>query len=222
MTGRLVLTRHGQSIGNVARRLDTRPPGSELTPLGLDQARRFADSGLHRPVLLAHSVATRAQQTAAVIGDRLALSARVLTDIHEVQVGDLEGRDDEDALAEFGAIYRGWQRGDLDRVMPGGESGRQVLDRYLPVIAGLRGSYLDDDDFTGDIVVVSHGAAIRLVAAALAGVAGEFAIEHQLANTESVVLAPGPGGRWSCLRWGALSAPFDVAAPPVADAHPMG
>ena len=222
MTGRLVLTRHGQSVGNVEHRLDTRPPGSELTPLGLDQARTFAGSDLHRPVLVAHSIATRAVQTATVIGDRLQLSARVLTDIHEVQVGALEGRSDEDAIAEFTAIYRGWQRGDLDRAMPGGETGRQVLDRYLPVIADLRGRYLDDEDFTGDIVVVSHGAAIRLVAAALAEVAGEFAIEHQLANTESVVLAPAGDGGWTCVRWGLLTPPFDVAVPPVADAHPMG
>lgn len=106
--------------------------------------------------------------------------------------------------------------------MPGGESGRQVLDRYLPVIADLRGRYLDDDDFTGDIVVVSHGAAIRLVAAALTEVAAEFAIENQLANTESVVLAPADDGRWGCVRWGALTPPFDAVTPAVADAHPMG
>ena len=30
MSGRLVLLRHGQSYGNVERRLDTRPPGAAL------------------------------------------------------------------------------------------------------------------------------------------------------------------------------------------------
>ena len=39
MTGRLVLVRHGQSHGNVDRRLDTRPPGAALTDLGHEQAR---------------------------------------------------------------------------------------------------------------------------------------------------------------------------------------
>ncbi len=42
VSGRLVLVRHGQSHGNVDRRLDTRPPGAELTDLGRDQARAFA------------------------------------------------------------------------------------------------------------------------------------------------------------------------------------
>ena len=59
MSGRLVLLRHGQSHGNVERRLDTRPPGAALTPLGRDQARAFAQ-GLAQPALLAHSVAVRA------------------------------------------------------------------------------------------------------------------------------------------------------------------
>ena len=45
--------------------------------------------------------------------------------------------------------------------------------------------YLDDDAWHGDIVVVSHGAAIRLVSAVLAGVDGSFALDHHLANAES-------------------------------------
>ncbi|PRC42995.1 histidine phosphatase family protein, partial [Mycobacterium sp. ITM-2017-0098] len=64
MSGRLVLVRHGQTHGNVERRLDTRPPGAELTDLGRDQAKTFARGLFRPPALLAHSVATRAIQTA--------------------------------------------------------------------------------------------------------------------------------------------------------------
>jgi probable phosphoglycerate mutase len=78
--------------------------------------------------------------------------------------------------------------------------------------------------------VVSHGAAIRLVAAALGGVDGGFAIDHHLANTESVVLAPVTDGRWSCLQWGKARPPFDPEPSAVtvrdggssASADPMG
>ncbi|MDD4867921.1 MAG: phosphoglycerate mutase family protein, partial [Mycobacterium sp.] len=171
MSGRLVLLRHGQSYGNVERRLDTRPPGAGLTPSGRDQARAFA-RGFGRPSLLAHSVAVRASQTAAVIGAEVEVAATEVVGIHEVQVGILEGRSDDDAVAEFNAIYERWHLGELDVVLPGGETGYDVLDRYIPVLTELRMRYLDDGDWNGDIVVVSHGAAIRLVAAALAGVDG--------------------------------------------------
>lgn len=228
MSGRLVLVRHGQSHSNVERRLDTRPPGRALTDLGRDQARTFGRALTHRPAMLAHSVALRADQTAAEIAGETGLDRLECEGIHEVQVGDLEDRNDDAAIAEFNAIYQRWHEGDLDVPLPGGESASEVLDRYLPVVNDLRLRYLDDDAWHGDIVVVSHGAAIRLVSAVLAGVDGTFALDHHLANTESVVLSPITDGRWSCVQWGQLTPPFypEPDVTPVRDAlesaDPMG
>jgi broad specificity phosphatase PhoE len=207
MSSRLILLRHGQTFANVERRLDTRPPGAPLTALGRDQARAFAHNA-ERPAMLAHSVATRAVETAAVIGAELDLATHEIVGIHEVQVGELENRSDDEAIAEFNAIYERWQRRELDVALPGGETANEVLDRYVPPLTELRMRFLDDDEFDGDIVVVSHGAAIRLASAVLAGVDGNFALDNHLGNAESVVLAPITDGRWSCLRWGALTPPF--------------
>ncbi len=217
MSGRLVLMRHGQSVGNVDRRLDTRPPGTELTALGREQARAFARHLPRRPGLLVHSVATRAAKTAAEIGAELQMPTREAAGIHEVQVGELEDRGDDEAITAFNAVYERWLLGARDVALPGGETGEQVLDRYVPVLTDLRLRYLDDHDWVGDIVVVSHGAAIRLAAAVLAGVDGSFVADHHLANAESVVLAPVTDGRWSCTHWGALTPPFY----PVPDAAPV-
>jgi probable phosphoglycerate mutase len=217
VTGRLVLVRHGQSHGNVDRRLDTRPPGAALTDLGRDQARTFARELPHPPGLITHSIAVRAAQTAAEISAALGLDALEFEGIHEVQVGDLEDRNDDDAIAAFETVYQRWHEGDLDVPMPGGETGNAVLDRYVPVLTQLRMRYLDDHAWHGDIVVVSHGAAIRLVSAVLAGVDGSFALDHHLANAESVVLAPITDGRWSCVQWAALTPPFY----PEPDVHPV-
>jgi len=217
MSGRLVLVRHGQSHGNVERRLDTRPPGAHLTDLGREQARLFARDWPHRIAMVAHSVAVRAVQTAAEIGGERGLPAHEFEGIHEVQVGALEDRNDEEAIAEFNAVYQRWHEGDLDLRLPAGESARQVLDRYLPVVTQLRVRYLDDAAWDGDIVVVSHGAAIRLAAATLAGVESGFVLDHHLANGECVVLAPITDGRWSCVQWGAQTPPFY----PGHDVHPV-
>jgi broad specificity phosphatase PhoE len=229
VSGRLILVRHGQSFGNVERRLDTLPPGAALTPLGRDQARGFAQSAHSRPAILAHSVAIRASETAAVIGTELDVLAQEIAGIHEVQVGELENRNDDEAIAEFNAVYKRWHLGELDVPLPGGETANEVLDRYVPVLTDLRMRYLDDDGWDGDIVVVSHGAAIRLASAVLAGVDGSFVLDNTLDNAESVVLAPITDGRWSCLRWGTLVPPFypEPGATPVQDAvssstDPMG
>ena len=228
MTGRLILVRHGQSHANVQRRLDTRPPGAELTDLGVQQAQTFARSRTHPPGLLLHSVARRAAQTAGAIGAELIVAPVEVDGVHEVQAGELEDRDDDAAIAEFNTVYQRWHEGDLQAAMPGGESGREVLDRYLPVITELRLRYLDDRDWSQDIVVVSHGAAIRLAAATLAGVDGSFVLDHHLANTEAVTLAPITDGRWSCVQWGSRTPPFypEPDVRPVQDAlqaaDPMG
>ena len=224
MSGRLILVRHGQSHGNVDKRLDTRPPGAELTPLGREQARVFARGSEQPPGLLAHSNATRARQTAAEISTTLNMSAHEFEGLHEVQVGDLENRNDDEAVDEFNRIYQRWHEGDLEVSMPGGETALDVLDRYVPVLTDLRMRQLDDHDWTGDVVVVSHGAAIRLVAKTLAGVESAFALEHHLANTEAVVLAPITDGRWSCVHWGSAAPPFYPQDPDAADsaADPMG
>lgn len=208
MSGRLVLLRHGQSHSNVERCLDTRPPGASLTPAGIAQARDFARGFERHPGMLVHSVALRAVETAAVIGEVWGLPPRQVEGIHEAQVGDLEMRNDDEAVDAFHRVYERWHQGELDVGLPGGETGAQVLGRYLPVLGDLRMRYLDDDDWTGDIVVVSHGAAIRLAAATLAGVDGSFVVEHHIGNAESVVLAPITDGRWSCVQWGQHSPPF--------------
>lgn len=225
MTGRLVLVRHGQSYGNVERRLDTRPPGAALTDLGHHQARTFARSWTTPIAMVAHSVAIRARETAAGIAGHHDLATHEFEGIHEVQVGELENRNDDEAIEAFEAVYRSWHQGDLDVPVPGGETGQQVLDRVVPVLTELRLRHLDDHRWPGDIVVVSHGAAIRLVASVLAGVDGAFALDHHLNNTESVILSPITDGRWSCVRWGPLTPPFypDAAERDAADtAGPMG
>jgi len=217
MTGRLVLVRHGQSLGNVDRRLDTKPPGAALTELGHEQARTFARDWAHPIGMVAHSVALRATETAAAIGAGLGLPTLTLEGIHEVQVGELENRNDDAAVEHFNATYQRWHEGELDVRLPGGETAAEVLARYVPVVTQLRMRYLDDEAWKGDVVVVSHGAAIRLVGAVLSGVDGSFALEHHLANTECVVLSPITDGRWSCVQWAAKLPPFE----PEPEVHPV-
>ena len=217
MSGRLILVRHGQSHANLERRLDTRPPGAELTEVGREQARDFARSRPHPPGLLLHSIARRAAQTANEIGDEFAMGTDEVDGIHEVQAGDLEDRTDDAAIAEFTGVYQRWCEGELGVAMPGGENGRDVLDRYLPVLSDLPLRYLDDPGWSNDIVVVSHGAAIRLAGATLAGVQSSFVLDHHLANTEALVLLPVTDGRWTCVQWGSRTPPFY----PEPDVHPV-
>lgn len=217
MTGKLVLVRHGQTFANVDKRLDTLPPGAALTDHGHEQARRFGRTiAATPPSVLVSSVALRARQTAGHIAEATAVTALERDGIQETFVGDWEDRTDKEAHEGFTAVYGKWQAGDLDASAPGGESGRDILERYVPVLDSLRSEFLTGPD-VGDVVVVSHGAAIRLVAAVLGGVDGEFAADNHLDNTETVELVPTAGGGWTCVRWGTFVPPFEGKGSRVAD-----
>lgn len=218
---RLHLVRHGETTSNVMRRLDTALPGAALTDFGVRQGVRF---GLeHRraePAVLVSSVARRAQQTAELIGSVWETEPVVAEGIHEVQAGDLEDRFDDDAHAVFKDVVDRWHRGELDATLPGGESLAMVYDRYLPVIDDLAGRYLAGDA-QQDVFVVSHGAAIRLIAARLARIDPAFAAGTHLQNTGSIELEYSDG-LWVVHRWGAVAGPFGLRVDEPLVTDPMG
>jgi len=224
MTGRLVLVRHGETEGNVAKILDTRVPGLPLTERGVAQAKAFGANLPAPPRRLFSSRALRARQTAAHIESVTGVRAQALEGLFEVQVGDLEGQGSDAAHQLFQRIYSSWHLGELEVRLPGGETGREVLDRYLPVLEELRARYLEPGA-AGDILVVSHGAAMRLVGRTMGGVAPPFTTNNHLDNTETIELLPHYTGKeflgWECTRWGRYTPPFDNDVEPTAD-DPMG
>ena len=193
---RLVLARHGQTPANINHTLDTVLPGPGLTDLGERQAEALGTelaSGVDGPVTaLYHSQARRARQTAGIVGGILGLEPGEVVGVHEVQAGDLEGRNDDAAVGEFRRVYDAWSDGDLDQAYPGGESGHDLLARYLPAVTALRERHLDGG---GTIVLVTHGAALRLAAVALVeGVGAPRPNEEHVLNCGRVVLRPVPDG----------------------------
>ncbi|GAA1482310.1 histidine phosphatase family protein [Gordonia sinesedis] len=217
---RLHLVRHGETTSNVMRRLDTALPGAALTDFGARQAVRFAlEHGTEAPPVLLSSVARRARQTADLIGGVWGVEPIRIDGVHEVQAGDLEDRSDDDAHDVFRDILDRWYGGEPDATIPGGESLTMVYDRYLPAVERLVGDYLSGPD-ARDVYLVSHGAAIRLVAARLAGIDGKFAAATHLPNTSSIELEYRDDG-WVCHLWGATPAPFALVDEPLVS-DPMG
>ncbi|MDH6282228.1 histidine phosphatase family protein [Prescottella agglutinans] len=209
MSGRLILVRHGQTEANVERRLDTRLPGARLTELGRTQAQTLGDLlAVRPPTALVSSQALRARETAGFVETASGIALQVREGLHEAQAGELEDRSDLESHKMFAKVFHTWHAGDLSARIPGGESGVDIIERYVPVVDSLRAEYIDGGA-GGDVVVVSHGAAIRLVAAYLAGVPGAFAADRHLENTSTVELVPTAAG-WQCVRWGLFDPPFDA------------
>lgn len=220
MTGKLILVRHGETEGNVAKILDTRLPGLPLTERGATQAKNFGAGLTVPPQRIFCSEALRARQTGGYIEAATGVPLEVLAGLQEVQLGDLEGLNTSDAHQAFQDVYHQWHMGDLGERVPGGETGHEVLERYVPELERLRAEYLEDSD-AGDIILVSHGAAMRLVSRELTNVPRLFAANNHLDNTETIELLPIANGEWECTRWGHYTPPFGEDISPTSD-DPMG
>jgi len=191
---RLLLVRHGETASNIERKLDTAMPGPPLTELGHKQARELADLLAGESVTAVYaSTGLRAQQTAAPTAERFGLPVQILEGVHEIQVGSLEGRNDTEAYKTYLDTVIQWAEGALDVSFPGdGETGQQVLDRFLAAIESIRQD--------GTVVVVTHGGAGRMGALALASNIPVELAENLLPNTGVVVLES-DGDGWVCRSW---------------------
>lgn len=197
---RLLLVRHGETASNIERKLDTAMPGPPLTELGHKQARELADTlGAEDLVAVYASIGLRAQQTAQPTAERFGLPVQVLEGVEEIQVGSLEGRNDTAAYKAYLETVIRWAEGALDVAFPdGGESGQQVLDRFLGAIESIRQD--------GTVMVVTHGGAGRMGALALASNVPVELAENLLPNTGVVVLET-EGDGWMCRSWAGVEVP---------------
>jgi hypothetical protein len=94
----LDFVRHGQSVDNAAGIIDTQPPGTELTPTGVDEATTVAQTiqseyGNDIAGIFA-SEEVRTQETAAQLVDALnnsSLTAQTLPGLNEIPAGAFQG-----------------------------------------------------------------------------------------------------------------------------------
>jgi len=166
----------------------------------------LSTAGREQSAALAHALAgeriahvwtspmARAVQTAEIVAAGLGVGVTVREALHEVSVGDFAGMPPEpDPIRP---IVEQWAAGDMDRRIPGAESGREVADRMAAALDAIA------DASRGEAaLVVSHGAAM---CTGLPTLVANFAMERlagrNLPNTGVVHLERDADG-WRLLSW---------------------
>jgi broad specificity phosphatase PhoE len=193
----LFLIRHGETPTNVAKRLETRVPGPDLTEEGRAQAARLAAALADQPLGAVYvSPLTRTHQTAAPLVAGRDLPVTQLDGLLEIEAGELEGHVDRPSVERYHDTIGAWVAGDLDRAMPGTITGRVFLDRFDDAVARIAA------DGHPVAAGVSSGAAIRAwVGIRAVNVDLAFVAEHVLGNTGVVELRGDPERGWTCVAW---------------------
>jgi probable phosphoglycerate mutase len=192
---RLLLIRHAESTANVDRLLDTAPPGTDLSPSGIEQALALGDSLANVPLdAIFVSDLVRTQQTAAPLAAAHGLTPIVRAGIREIQAGEYEMAPDDASWEAYLAVLYRWADGEPEVRVPGGESGGEVIARYDAVVAEAAGY--------DTAALVSHGAVIRAWTGARAGnVDRAFLADSRLYNTAVIELDGNPEDGWRVDTW---------------------
>ncbi|MBQ3725667.1 MAG: histidine phosphatase family protein [Selenomonadaceae bacterium] len=155
---RIFLIRHGETEWNRQNRLQGNSD-THLSPEGFHQAITLSEHApFHHVDAIYSSDLTRALSTANILAERFDLTVKVLPELRETDFGDWEGRFINDLFKEspkdFGKFFT-----DPERCHP--PNGETFLEAQARVMIGIREIIANHDN--QNVVVVSHGAAIRLI-----------------------------------------------------------
>lgn len=163
-TTRVLLVRHGESRGNAERRFGGHT-ATPLSELGRAQAEATARALASENISAIYSSdLLRASQTAEPLARATGLPINHSDAFRERSVGLMEGLTFEEAAAAHPEEYAALLRRDFDRVLSGGESYRQMLDR-----ASARLDLAVRQNRSGTVAVFSHAGTICILTLHLMG-----------------------------------------------------
>jgi len=106
----------------------------------------------------------RARMTAEPTCRALGLEAKVEEGLREIGYGKWEGRHETEIRASEPDAFAAWTGDPGTRSPPGGESGFTIAARAMPIVARIAETH------TGDVLVFSHKATIRIITCVLLGI----------------------------------------------------
>jgi broad specificity phosphatase PhoE len=161
---RILLIRHGQSQGNAEGRFGGHT-ATPLSPRGRQQAEATAHALATEKISAIYSSdLSRAVETAMPLARLTGLDVEQTSAFRERSVGVMEGLTFEEAAAQHPEQYAALIRRDMEHVMLGGESYRQMLDR-----AAAHLDSIIEQHSSGQVAIFSHTGTICILSLHLMG-----------------------------------------------------
>lgn len=162
------ILRHGATPHNLLKppRLQGSGVNESLTDLGRQQAECAGKYLSTRPITAVYSSPLkRAAETAEIIARPHGIANQPLEPLKEIHVGQWEGRTWPEIEAEFADSYALYREDPVKHGYPGGETGRQLIDRVSTQLEQLFRDHVGQE-----VVVVAHSVVIRLYLGHLLGI----------------------------------------------------
>jgi broad specificity phosphatase PhoE len=164
MATRIFLVRHGATVLTVEDRF-AGATDVELSDEGREQARRLAVRlSRERIAAIYASPLGRTVETAAILAQPHALDVQIRDGLREISHGRWEQMTRREVEQQFPEEAAAWEKDPYTFAPVGGESGLTVTARALPVLMDIVRAHS-----SGNVLVVSHKATIRLLLSSILG-----------------------------------------------------
>lgn len=165
MSLQLYFLRHAETVfsqtGGYCGELDV-----ELTPNGVEMAKAFAAAYKDLPwEAIYASPMKRTIATAKPLCDAIGMEMQLRDGLKEIRYGAWESRSAEEVNREFGEDYVQWLTEPAWNPPTGGETAVQIASRASLVVTEIQQNYP-----SGNVLVVSHKATIRIILCSLLGI----------------------------------------------------
>ncbi len=165
MSLNLYFLRHGETThsqtGGYCGALDP-----ELTPAGLEMAQAFATTyGQLEWAAVFSSPMKRTIATATPLCEAAGITPQLRDGLKEIQYGEWEDLTPADVQTHYSQDYIRWMTEPAWNPPTGGETTVQIASRANMVVAEIQETYE-----TGNVLVVSHKATIRIILCSLLGI----------------------------------------------------
>jgi len=160
----LYLVRHGQTDCSRENRFcgTSDPP---LTAVGEAMGKAFANAyALLKWEAIYTSPMLRTRQTADALARRTGITPIVEDGLKEIAYGEWEGLRQEEVRARWPEAFAYWADDVASRGTPGGETAFHVAARAMRSVEAIRTRHE-----TGNVLLVSHKATLRIITCALLG-----------------------------------------------------
>jgi len=152
--------RHGENGANVGGMFTYRKIDHDLTARGWEQSREVAAWLATQPVgsgPVFCSPLKRARQTGSVIAERLGKPLHVIEELHELNVGDLEGQSGPEAVAYWRSVLDDWAAGKRATRFAGGENHFELTERMRAGFDQIRAAA-----GAGPTILAAHAGLLRV------------------------------------------------------------
>jgi 2,3-bisphosphoglycerate-dependent phosphoglycerate mutase len=198
---KIYFSRHGESQANILHEISNRGLRHPLTAAGRRQAAALAEALRPQAITRVYSSPVlRAIETSIIVAHQLGVDYEVTGALREYDMGELEGRTDDQAWQIWRELFDAWlsdQR--YDQRAPGGESFLEVRDRFMPFIDRLIRQHKQSD---ANLLCVGHGGLYwMMLPLVLANVDVDFIREQGGFNYTGVIVAEVKPDGLVCMEW---------------------